>query len=334
MILYIGNKLLKHGNTPTSVDTIGKKLSKYLEVKRVSDKKNKILRLLDMLFSIINYRKNIDFILIDTYSTTNFYYAFFCSYLAKLLKLKYIPILRGGDLPNRLENSPKLSNIIFKNSYINIVPSNYLLKSFKNYNTLYIPNSIEIKDYSFKKRDKFRLKLLYVRAFSKIYNPILAIEVVNILKEEYPNIELCMVGPDRDGTLEKSKNRCEELNLSNNIKFMGKLSKEKWRKLSEEYDIFINTTNIDNTPISLIEAMSLGLAIVSTNVGGIPYLVENQKEALLVEKNNPIEMSNAIKSIINNQDKTKNMVNMSYKKAQSFDWEKVKSLWLKLLGEK
>ncbi len=47
-------------------------------------------------------------------------------------------------------------------------------------------------------------------------------------------------------------------------------------------DIFLNTTNVDNTPVSVIEAQAAGLCVVSTNVGGIPFLLENGKDALLV----------------------------------------------------
>lgn len=335
MILYIGNKLSKHGNTPTGVDTLGEKLSIIMDVLTVSNKKNKIIRLFDMLFSIIKYAKKIDTILIDTYSTSNFYFAFLSASLARLLSLKYIPILHGGNLPNRLEKSPFLSKTIFKNSLINIAPSGYLFEAFKqkNYNVTYIPNSININEYPFKKRDTFSPKLLYVRAFSTIYNPLLAIEVLEKLQIDYPHATLCMVGPDRDGTLEKVKKECQIKGLAESVIFTGKLSKEEWTDLSIEYDIFINTTNFDNTPVSLIEAMALGLPVVTTNVGGIPYLIEDGLDGLTVPPCDASAMVEKIDFLLSTPLEVQNMVQNARKKAESYDWEIVKKEWLKILKD-
>ena len=123
-LLYVGNKLQQHGYTPSGVDVYSKKFEELgFKVTAVSSIKNKYLRLLKMLSSILRYRNSVDFILIDTYSTQNFYFAFLCGLLAKLLKIKYIPILRGGNLPQRLVKSNKLSNLLFKNAHVNIAPS-------------------------------------------------------------------------------------------------------------------------------------------------------------------------------------------------------------------
>ncbi len=52
--------------------------------------------------------------------------------------------------------------------------------------------------------------------------------------------------------------------------------------MSLEGDIFLNTTNVDNAPVTVVEAMACGLCIVSTDAGGVPDLVEDEHEALLV----------------------------------------------------
>ena len=337
MILYIGNKLSKHGNTPTSVETLGKLLAEDFEVISVSDKKNKIHRLLDMLFSIVKHRKNIDFILIDTYSTSNFYFALLSAALARSLNLKYIPILHGGNLPYRLLKNPKFSNFLFSNAYMNISPSMYLLEAFEKYryNVQYIPNNIEVKNYIFTKRERLRPKLLYVRAFSELYNPMMALDVLQILLEKYPDSKLCMVGPDRDGTLDKTKKLCRKMGLDNKVIFTGKLTKKEWWRLSEEYDIFINTTNFDNTPVSVMEAMALGLPVITTNVGGIPYLIKDGIDGLLVEPNDVRAMSDKIEQLVSNQEDAFKIAQNARKKAETFDWENVKTKWFKLLaGEK
>lgn len=333
MILYIGNKLSRHGNTPTSIETLGKLLSKNFQVKSISDKKNKILRLSEMLWSIIKYRHKTKFILIDTYSTSNFYYALLCTGMARCVGVPYIPVLHGGKLENRLYLNTKMSDFIFKHSYANVAPSSYLFEIFKkyDYSVEYIPNNIEIENYTFTKRKNFRPRLLYVRAFSSIYNPRMALDVLSLLLQKYDDASLCMVGPDRDGTLERVKQQAEEMGLDDKVIFTGKLSKESWWKLSESYDIFINTTNVDNTPVSVMEAMALGLPVVSTNVGGIPYLVEDAKEALLVDAEDAEAMAEKILQLIEHPSNAVELAKNARKKVESFDWENVKPRWIELL---
>lgn len=332
-LLYIGNNLSKHGNNTTSIETLGLLLeNEGYELFYASSKKNKIFRLLDMIVTTINKRKNVDFVLIDVYSTYNFWYAFIISQICRFFDLKYIPKLHGGNLPERFVKNPKLCKMIFDNAFVNVVPSNYLLHYCKkaNYkNVSYIANTIEIENYPFKNRENIEPKLLWVRSFDKIYNPEMAIKVLFELKKTFPKAQLCMVGPEKDGSLEATKKQSEASNLD--IKFTGKLSKQNWINLSVEYDIFINTTHFDNTPISVIEAMSLGLPVVSTNVGGLPYLLENNVNALLVNDDAVNQMVKAIIFLIENKQQTKAICLNARNLTESFDWKIVKNQWLEIL---
>lgn len=334
-LLYLGNDLATNSKYHSAYATLKINLAKErYEVKTASSQQHQFLRLIDMLWAVLKYAKKVDYILVDTFSTNAFYFAFITTQLARLLQIKYIPILHGGDLPKRLDNSPKLSGMIFNNSYINVSPSNYLQKEFKErgyYNLRLIPNSITIKEYKFKQRNKIQPNLLYVRAFAEIYNPLLAIEVLYKLKKEYPKATLCMVGPDRDGTLNLVQQRIKELNINDAVTITGVLPREEWHQLSKNYDVFINTTNVDNTPVSLIETMALGLPIVSTNVGGIPYVMENDSDSILVPSNDSKLMTQAIKSLLENNEKTKLLSINGRKKAEKMDWNEVRQEWFKTL---
>ena len=332
-ILYIGNRLNTKKATVTSIDTLGLflKAEGYL-VKRYSSKKNKLARLIDMCLAVFKNRNNTDIVLIDTYSTQNFYYALCVAWCSKIVNIPYIPILRGGDLPKRLRQNKKICNYIFKNAHLNISPSLYLLKAFEEFgyhNTIYIPNTIELKNYTFLKRP-VEPKLLWVRSFAEIYNPMLALKIVENVLADFPSISLCMVGPEKDGSLKKCKAYAKKHSLP--VTFTGKIEKEDWIKLSENYSIFINTTNFDNTPISVIEAMALGLPVVTTNVGGIPFLLEHDKDALLVEPENVTAFADEVRKVLQNPEIAEKLAIKARGKAESFDWEKVKLLWKKILN--
>ncbi|MFD0835513.1 glycosyltransferase family 4 protein [Mariniflexile aquimaris] len=332
-ILYIGNQLSESGKTDTTIKTLSEALRQEgFTVYAVSDIKNKVFRLAHMLLAIIKYAKKVDCVLIDTYSTSNFYFAYLSSQLCRLFNLKYIPILHGGNLPKRLKNSSKLSKFIFKNAYINVAPSAFIQHEFEKYgfsNLVYIPNSIHLKNYPFKQRNHNNINLLWVRSFSEIYNPLLAMDILKQLLDEGIKTTLCMVGPDNDGSLLKAKDYAKALQVE--VIFTGKLSKDAWIELSQNYNMFINTTNFDNMPVSVIEAMALGLPIVSTNVGGMPFLVEHNHEGILVEPNNADEFVEAIKKVFYNQEIARNLTLNARKKVEHYDWELVKKQWLSLL---
>lgn len=332
-LVYIGNKLTKHNKTITTIEALGKGLeASGFNVTYASSCKNIVFRFVDMLWTVFKHRKTTDYILIDTYSTLNFYYAYAIGLLSQFLNIKYIPILHGGNLSNRLKQKPKLSQQLFGKAYVNISPSKFLKSSFQAfgyYNVKVIPNSIDIKNYPFKNRSMDAIRLLWVRSFSKLYNPKLAVDVLCLLKNQGYNASLCMVGPDNDGSLSLTQAYAKSLNLD--VTFTGKLSKEEWIALSNSYNIFINTTNFDNTPVSIIEAMALGLPIVSTNVGGLPFLIENGQEGILVEPDNNEDFVNAIKAIMSQPEKTLKMVKNARKKIEKFDWEYVKIKWKAIL---
>lgn len=330
--MYIGNKLTKEGLNATTIDVLSKQLQdEGFGIVTASSKKNQFLRLLDMIFNVIKHN-NVDYVLIDTYSTSAFWYTFFTSQCCRLFGLKYIPILHGGNLPSRLDRSTKFSKMIFYNAYINIAPSNYLLSEFKKRgfsNIIHIPNSIEVDKYVFRIRNQMQPKLIWVRAFASIYNPKMAVDVLKKLQLKFPQASLCMVGPDKDGSLQTTKEYAKSLNIE--VEFTGKLSKEEWCQLAGDYDIFINTTNFDNTPISVIEAMSLGLPIVSTNVGGIPFLIEDNYTGLLVDSNSVDSMVNAIELLLVNNELAENLSKNGRLEAEKFNWEIIKKEWINVL---
>lgn len=331
-IIYVGNDLVGKTKYFSVMEKLYKSLTlEGFKIKKTSSKSNQLLRLFDMVYTVIKHRKWADVVLIDTFSTHSFYYAYIVSQLCRLFKIKYIPILHGGNLPYRLNSSKRMSKGIFKNSLHNVSPSGYLKDEFEKngFKTKLIPNSIELSDFSYKERALLSPKLLYVRALDKTYNPIMAIKVLGELKKTYPKAVLCMVGPDKDGSLSEVKEEIRALKLSDSIEIKGTLERHEWYKLSKDYDIFINTTNVDNTPVSVLEAMALGLTVVSTNVGGLPYLITHQDDGILVEKNDHIGMSEAIKEAIetNNLNFSKN----ARKKAETFTWSEIKTKWIELL---
>ncbi|MBP6557454.1 MAG: glycosyltransferase family 4 protein [Flavobacterium sp.] len=332
-VLCIGNNLVKHGNTATSLVVLGELFEREgFTVIYASSQKNKLLRMLDMILKTLRYARKVDYVLIDTYSTINFWYALVVSQLCRLLRVKYIPKLLGGDLPHRLEKSKFLCELIFRNAYRNVAPSLYLYESFKSkgYNNLvHIPNSIEIEKYHFDSKTFDSPKILWVRSFAQLYNPILAVKVLIEVQKKHPQATLCMVGPKKDDSYEETVAFAKQNNVP--VTFTGKLTKKEWANLSKHYNLFLNTTHFDNTPVSVIEAIALGLPVVSTNVGGIPFLLQHEKTALLVNDNDLQEMVFQIERLFSEPKLANALVINAYDLVKGFDWKIIRKHWIHLL---
>ncbi len=335
-IIYIGNLLVRHGLTPTSISTLGEKLSELAPLIQSSDKINKVQRLFDMIFTILRYKGSIKVVLIDTYSGIAFIYAFFSAMICRLYGINYIPIIRGGGLPEILLRKKSIANMVFLYSKINISPSKYMKLVFEKngFRSEYLPNSIDVAKYNFQHRLRTSPKLIWVRSFHKVYNPQMAIRVLFRLKAIKPDAVLYMVGPEKDGTMRDCKNLVAKLGMENSIFFTGILTKEEWKTHAMQSDIFLNTTNFDNQPVSVLEAMALGLPIVSTNVGGLPYLHKNGYDAILTAKDDADAMVGSILKILNSEKLSSQLSLRARKKAESFDWKKIKSSWEKILNIK
>ena len=339
-ILYLGNQLLTRGFNPTTIDTLGTKLGDLYEVRKASNRAAFLPRLLHMWYFIMKNRTETKVVLIDTYSTLAFHFAWTSAFLCRFFKIPYIPILHGGGLPDRLRKSPKLLSEYLKSAYSIVSPSPYLKTELLRLTTSsleikVIPNLLEIESYPYTAPTKSnKLVLFWLRAFAEIYRPENAIKLVNYLKSKcIIDVELFMVGPKKDSSLERCQELVKEYGLEQCVHFTGKLPKEEWVPLAINSDIFINTTSVDNMPVSLLEMMALGIPVVSTAVGGIPYMIENGINGILVDLDQIDQMGDAVLKLWSDPQKQTILSENGRQKAESCAWEKVQYKWKSLIDQ-
>ena len=333
-ILYIGNMHSQYGHGVMVIETLGKFLENRYRMHYASSAASKVLRLAQMMYAVAKLRRRISTVLIDTYSTQSFLYALAVSQLCRALSIQYITILHGGNLPDRLTRSPRLSHAVFEHAITCVAPSEYLHREFSNkgYRVVVIPNAIPISRYVYRRREVVKPNLLYVRALAEIYHPPMAIRVLGQLIEQFPEAKLCLVGPDREGLTKPCRELIDQLDLARNVIITGQLNKAEWHSASECYDIFINTSNIDNMPVSVIEAMALGIPVVSTNVGGMPDLIDHEVDGLLVQRGDVDAMTNAIIRLIKSPQLVRQLTSAARSKVKLYDWQLVGKQWFELLG--
>jgi glycosyltransferase involved in cell wall biosynthesis len=195
-------------------------------------------------------------------------------------------------------------------------------------------NPLNLRAYDFRLRQRPRAALMWLRSFHKIYNPSMASEVIARLAVDIPDVYLTMVGPDKgDGSLQLTQQVAKDLGVNEMIRFPGGVANTEVPSWLQRGDIFINTTNIDNTPISVLEAMACGLCVVSTNVGGIPYLLNDEEDALLVPPDDPEAMAAAVRRILTEPGLAVRLSKNARKKVEQFDWSMILPQWEALFSE-
>jgi glycosyltransferase involved in cell wall biosynthesis len=332
-ILFVGNHQ-KTGNRNIWQD-LAEKIEKYFDQKVIctSNKNIRILKLLDMIFTIIKNRKLIKVGEVDLFSDRAFTWGYLSGKLLKKLNIPFIIVLHGGNLPQFAIRNPKQVESILRDANVVVAPSKYLYEKLCHYrkDIVIIPNAIDTHLYQYKKEKKNPKKIVWLRSFHQIYNPIMAITVISLIKKDGFDISFRMVGPDkRDGSKIDVINEITKQNLETVITIIDGIPKLQVGFELSAADIFLNTTNIDNTPVSVIEAMACGLCIISTNVGGIPYLLQNDEDALLVPPNNPEAMAVAVERILTEPDLAEKLSRNARKKAESFDWSIILPKWIEL----
>jgi glycosyltransferase involved in cell wall biosynthesis len=141
-----------------------------------------------------------------------------------------------------------------------------------------------------------------------------------------------MIGPDKgDGSLERTHREAENLQVEDHLTITGGVAKTQVAEKLATADIFLNTSRADNTPVSVIEAMACGLCVASTNVGGIPFLLEHERNALLVNDSDPAGMAAAVGRLLTEPKLSERLSSNARHDAEQFDWSAIVPQWDALL---
>lgn len=335
-VLFISN-LTSQMNRGTSVsETIGPLLAERgWKVYLASGKENRFLRLLDMIRTTWKNKDDFDVAIIEVFSGNAFIWAEVIGNLLYVLHKPFSLGLYGGNLPEfTMKNRRRVNRLLNKARYV-FAPSTYLisrLSSLVSRNIDEMHYGVDLTRFQFSLRDHPKPRLISLRGFHQIYCPWVAAEVVALLQLEYPEVYLIMSGgTSADGSLMETIKRIDHTNIQSKVKITGYVKKPELESLVRSSDILLNTPIIDNTPVSVIQAMSSGLCVVSTNVGGIPYMLEDGIDALLVPPNDPQAMAAAVKRILTEPGLAEKLSTNARKKAEQFDWSVILPQWEELI---
>ncbi|MCB1036113.1 MAG: glycosyltransferase family 4 protein [Acidobacteria bacterium] len=336
-VLIVGNFLSRRVSTRAVCEELADRLTAAgWQVLRTSDRPGRLPRLVGMQRSIWRFRHRFDVAQVDVFSGAAFVWAEAAAWSLGRLGKPFVLTLHGGLLPEFGRRWPRRLRRLLCSATAVTTPSSYLETNLSPYrdDLLLLPNPLELSRYAFRPRAMLSPRLVWLRAFHHTYNPLLAVEVLACLRPRFPDVRLTMIGPDKgDGSLEATRQRARQLGVEGPLTLIGGVAKEDVPAALAQGDVFLNTTNADNTPVSVMEAMACGLAVVSTDVGGLAFLLEDGRDARLVPPRDPDAMAAAVGDLLERPTEACTLCTAARAKVEAFDWSRVLPRWQDLLRQ-
>jgi glycosyltransferase involved in cell wall biosynthesis len=272
---------------------------------------------------------------IHTFSYAGFFYTIPSVLVGKILQRKIVSTYHGGAAHGFLHKW-KLFALPFLNAVdVIITPSGFIKKILREFGVTkkieIIPNIVDLGSFEYRERNPIRPKLLIARHLEKIYNIECGIRAFQIVKDRFPNAQLKIVG---SGSEEKRlKDLVRELRLRN-VQFIPRVEHEEMNLVYAGSDILVNPTTLDNFPVNCVEGAASGLPIVSTNVGGIPFIINDGEDGLLVASNDHEDMAKKIIYLLENPKEARRLALNARKVVERRTWEYVRTEYASIFGRK
>ncbi|MFK7795172.1 MAG: glycosyltransferase family 4 protein [Gammaproteobacteria bacterium] len=253
-------------------------------------------------------------------------------WIAKIRSVPTVINYRGGEAEKFFSKSFKYVKPTLNASSNIVVPSRFLEEVFskRGITTQIIANIIDLDRFNSvdNQAKEFSPHLLVTRNLELIYDNATAIRTFNEILSSYPSAGLTIAGTGPE--LDNLKLLVEQLGLAQKVNFTGRVDTQQMPALYQSADVMLNPSRVDNMPNSILEALASGVPVVSTNVGGIPYMVEHENTALLVGPEDHMAMAAAIRQVLEDEQCQHKLVNSGLDLVKQFAWSEVSQHWLSL----
>lgn len=252
------------------------------------------------------------------------------------IKLSGKPVVlsaRGGGAEKFFSRWGLIVAPIIRRIDVVTTPSGFLQKAFKDafgFRPLIVPNIADVEQFTFRDRPTLRPKLVVTRSLEEIYNVACVIRAFRRVHTRFPEATLDVVG---DGTQrEMLENFVTELGLEKAVTFHGRVAHEDIAPYYELNDIFVNASNVDNLPGTILESFASGLPVVSTSAGGIRYIVEDGVTGLLVPCNDDQALAEKVLELLARPDLAGRIIENAHREAENYSLKRVRETLIPILS--
>lgn len=297
----------------TICDTVDKNMH-WVKLKPIKPRKLSIP--FQIFLKLIKYKKEIDLIVIP-YMRLNWYYYFVFVIINSLFNLPYVLMIHGGSFHEWKPFRPY--KMLFKRAAEITAVSQRAVDEYEKRSKKHVhlipPLIPYVKSTKSKETilDQFNIPvnskiILYIGSLKPIKSPETLLESIIKLPQEYIVAnQLYVIFTGTGSLLENLKNLVAKNNLSNHIKFTGIIDRERIPDLYKIADIYVITSEFENTPLSLLEAMYNAKTILASDSPGINNIIKNKENGFLFPYKDSSKLTGLIKDIISNQNLYKNL---------------------------
>lgn len=291
-----------------------------------------IFRLVPYLVVLWRLAGRVD--LIHLVSNSGWSWHLFSAPAIVVARMRRIPVVvnyRGGEAERFLSAQGRWVLPMLRMASAVAVPSGFLAEVFGRHRikTTIVPNAVDLSRFSSEASDRPPLsagpRILVARNLEKIYDIGTAIRAFDRVHGAIPgaHLDIAGSGPER-AALEAEVAR---LGLQGAVEFHGRLNPDQMASLYRQAHFMLNPSTVDNTPNSILEAWASGVAVVSTRVGGVPHLVRDGVDALLVPPKDQKAMADAIVRMVDDPAVHRSLVQAGGERVREFTWEQIGPLW-------
>ena len=215
-----------------------------------------------------------------------------------------------------------------------VVPSGFLREVFAHHgaDAEIVPNIIDLARFT---PDPTPLSnrephIVIARHLEAIYGIDTALRAFALVRRELPAARMTVAGQGPEAA--RLRVLAGELGLAASVDFCGQLDRDGVAALLRGAAVSLNASRVDNMPNSVLEALASGVPVVSTNVGGVPWLVRDGQTALLVPPDDASAMAVALVRVLTEPALASALASAGRAEAQAYGWPRVREQWAAVYG--
>lgn len=328
-ILIISNYKQGIGGISGQVEYLQKYLTSEGYKADIFSTKGNPLRRIVLFFALLRKAKHYDALHIHGCSEWGFLPVVYGIVAGKLHHKRTIVTYHGGDAGTYFAKHERFVRRWLNRADKVVVLSGFLKAVFDEHRIpcVVIPNIIELGQTDFRTRTTIEPHFVSVRHLRDLYNIPCILRAFKRVQKVVPQATLDILG---QGDLRESLEQWVREKGLQHVTFVGQVPNEKIYDYLNKNDILLSAPRIDNMPVSVIEAFNAGLLVISSRVGGVPYMVDEGRTGLLFPYDDDEAMANHMLWAVEHPAEALAMTQAAKVEVDKYQWRQVKTQLLTL----
>jgi glycosyltransferase involved in cell wall biosynthesis len=249
--------------------------------------------------------------------------------IARLRGTPSVVNYRGGEAETFLaRSSPRVTKMMQLTS-ARVVPSGFLQRVFeqRGIESEVVPNIIDVERFKPASGEQSfgKYRIVVTRNLEAIYDIPMALRAFSLIVRAIPDASLVVAGSGPE--LKALRALAAELGIGEQVDFCGSLDRDQIAELYRSASLVLNPSRVDNMPNSVLEAMASGVPVVSTNVGGVPWILRHDINGLLVASGDYAAMATAAERVLTGEELASRLRTAALADIQPYTWPRIKQQW-------